>query len=224
MRTQTPVERSGTARASSPPHRMGHYRKSSPIDSVPHTPPAPIHFSPRRDWTPTANHARQIAAAPDPPVRIAAQLRGRATAGSCGAGPRASFGPAFLKGAARPRMRNTMRMSRAAGLPITLGLLWSACQIAYAHSMQHYVSAISGQPTHIWNFFNCRTHFPMGTTGSFVEHGTVTVKELSTQNRCGNANEPAREVWYTSPPGFKGIDTITFPAGSGRVIFEVTVQ
>ena len=87
MRTQTPVERSGTARASSPPHRMGHYRKSSPIDSVPHTPPAPIHFSPRRDWTPTANHARQIAAAPDPPVRSrtaarpsnSRELRGRPT-------------------------------------------------------------------------------------------------------------------------------------------------
>ena len=46
-------------------------------------------------------------------------------------------------------------------------------------------------------------------------------------NQCGNPNEPAREVWYTSAAGFKGTDTVRFPMGKRGnfgVNYIVTVQ
>ena len=54
----------------------------------------------------------------------------------------------------------------------------------------------------------------------------MTLKDVQI-NQCGNANEPAKEVWYTSAPGFKGVDTVRFPMGKrgiGGVSFTVTVQ
>jgi hypothetical protein len=45
------------------------------------------------------------------------------------------------------------------------------------------------------------------------------------QNSCGNSNEPARQVWYTPLPGFRGIDKVTFPFSGGRtLIFNVRVR
>ena len=59
-----------------------------------------------------------------------------------------------------------------------------------------------------------------------VEHGTVTLKDVQV-NQCGNPNEPAKEVWYTSAPGFKGVDIVKFPMGKRGnfgVTYNVTVQ
>ena len=98
---------------------------------------------------------------------------------------------------------------------------------ATAASYHTYVerSAQSGVATHVWTFANCigRKHSPfMGT--AFVEHGTVTYREIST-NRCGLSNVPTREIWYQSPTGFVGVDKLTFPRGGGRAeIIAVTVH
>ncbi|MGB3581739.1 MAG: hypothetical protein WBA40_11595 [Roseiarcus sp.] len=82
----------------------------------------------------------------------------------------------------------------------------------------------SGQASKIYNFFDCKRHSPGGDQGATAEHGAVTVKDV-TQNRCGNPNEPAREAWYKSSAGFKGVDQVVFPLPSGRqLIFNVTVQ
>lgn len=82
----------------------------------------------------------------------------------------------------------------------------------------------SGQASKIYNFFDCKRHSPGGDQGATAEHGAVTVKDV-TQNRCGNPNEPAREAWYKSSAGFKGVDQVVFPLPGGRqLIFNVTVQ
>jgi hypothetical protein len=45
------------------------------------------------------------------------------------------------------------------------------------------------------------------------------------QNNCGNAQEPTKEIWYVSPAGFKGLDTVTFPMGArSKMILNVTVD
>ena len=95
---------------------------------------------------------------------------------------------------------------------------------AYARESQFQAHAKSGEPTRIRTFYNCKRHLPGGGGGAFVEHGTVTVKYVI-QNRCGNANEPTNEIWYTSTPGFKGLDTVTLPLGGRtKVNIEVTVE
>ncbi len=117
-----------------------------------------------------------------------------------------------------------MRTTRITGFVIALGLVLGSFQLAQAAAPVHSVQAKSGQLTHIWNFFLCtRSRVPAGANGFFVEHGTVTIKDV-TQNRCGSANWPAREVWYTSPPGFRGVDTITFPMGQSAIILNVAVE
>jgi hypothetical protein len=83
--------------------------------------------------------------------------------------------------------------------------------------------ARSGQPSKIYTFFDCKRHSPAGDRGANAEHGTVEVKDII-QNRCGNRNEPTREVWYTSSQGFRGVDKVVFPLGKREVIFNVTVQ
>ena len=86
-------------------------------------------------------------------------------------------------------------------------------------------SAPSGIPTHIWTFYNCvgRIRYPFTGT-AFVEHGAVTFKE-GVKNRCGLRDVITREVWYTSNPGFTGIDRVTFPRGHWRAeIFAITVR
>jgi hypothetical protein len=95
-------------------------------------------------------------------------------------------------------------------------------QSGRAFGTNYQKEASSGKPTRIFTFFNCMLHKPWYGT-AFVEHGTVAYKQV-TQKRCGNASEPAREVWYTSPPGYKGTDTVTFPIGSSSTVFNISVQ
>jgi len=115
------------------------------------------------------------------------------------------------------------RGSRAAVLTMALqaALLWcfaaQASQIFSAH-------AKSGQATLIRRFYDCQRHNPAGDAGAWVEHGSVTVKDVF-RAVCGNAQEPVREVWYTSAPGFIGVDKVTFQIGrSFQLVVNVTVQ
>jgi len=84
--------------------------------------------------------------------------------------------------------------------------------------------AKSGVSTRVPTFFNCQTHSPGGGGSGTAEHGTVT-SNFVVQNKCGTANEPTNEYWYTSNPGFKGTDTVTIPASAGtNVVVKVTVE
>lgn len=91
--------------------------------------------------------------------------------------------------------------------------------------------AKSGEPTLIYTFWSCSSRPPGGGTGSFVEHGTVTMRDVIL-HKCGDVFEgapgfdvPGREVWYTSNPGFTGLDKVTIPApGLGVHIFRILVQ
>jgi len=95
---------------------------------------------------------------------------------------------------------------------------------ASATDIAHNTHARSGQLSRIWTFFDCKLHSPIGNTGSYGARGTVSVKFVP-QNNCGNANEPTNEVWYVSPAGFKGLDTVTFPFGArSKMILNVTVN
>jgi hypothetical protein len=95
---------------------------------------------------------------------------------------------------------------------------------ASAIDITHSTHARSGQLSRIWTFFDCRSHSPIGNNGSYGAHGTVTVKFVPQKN-CGNAQEPTNEVWYVSPAGFKGLDTISFPFGArSRITLNVTVD
>jgi hypothetical protein len=83
--------------------------------------------------------------------------------------------------------------------------------------------AKSGQPADIGFFWDCKTHIPLDFT-SFIEHGTISFRD-SFKNRCGNAQEPVKEIYYTSTPGFKGNDTAIFPNGQRyRSIFYIVVE
>jgi hypothetical protein len=74
----------------------------------------------------------------------------------------------------------------------------------------------------IWRYYNCVKHFAPGRSGT-AEHGTVEGKS-STGNACNNPNEPVEEMWYTSAPGFKGVDTVTFPTSGNADTIHVTVH
>jgi hypothetical protein len=117
--------------------------------------------------------------------------------------------------------------SKLALAALSVAALCAFVQSATAAAYRTYVerTAAAGVPTHIWTFANCigRTHYPFSRT-AFVEHGTVTFKE-STGTRCGLANVITREVWYTSAPGFVGVDRLTFPRGHGHAeIFAIIVH
>jgi hypothetical protein len=103
----------------------------------------------------------------------------------------------------------------------------AALQTSPAWAYRTYVvrSAASGVPTHIWTFYNCvgRVHYPFSGT-PFAEHGAVAFREVA-KTRCGVADLPTREVWYTSIAGFAGVDRLVFPRGHGRSeILAVTVH
>lgn len=85
--------------------------------------------------------------------------------------------------------------------------------------------AKSGEPSRIRIFFDCRTHAPVSNvTGAFVEHGSVSFKD-SVRDFCGVVGLPVREVWYTSDPGFKGVDRVSIPrALRFQTIIDVTVE
>src|SRR5271167_2853684 len=111
-----------------------------------------------------------------------------------------------------------LRKLRLVGLLIAFGTTLCSSQMTWAAEFSR--QAKSGQATRIYNFYNCVGHHPGRDGGAFAEHGTVTIKDV-TQNRCWNANEPARETWYTSAAGFKGVDKVVFPQpGSRRQVTE----
>jgi hypothetical protein len=97
---------------------------------------------------------------------------------------------------------------------------------ASADPPDFFVHAKSGTPKLIQVYFDCKNHLRFGDTGRFVEHGTITIKD-AVQQRCGNANEPVKEIWYTSEPGFVGVDSVTqvFPGIiPHRFVIKVVVQ
>jgi hypothetical protein len=98
-----------------------------------------------------------------------------------------------------------------------------------AHSAQYivpqvrHVEAKTGAPVLIGRFVDCRTHAPYEGR-AFVQHGKVTMKR-TTMNQCGNPNEPATAYWYTSDPGFKGVDEANFSLVSGSaLVVHITVR
>ena len=110
---------------------------------------------------------------------------------------------------------------------LTIVALIALLQPTAAAAYRAYVerTAASGVPTHIWTFSNCigRKQYPFAGT-AFTEHGNVTFKE-GVKSRCGIANVVTREVWYTSPVGFTGVDRVSFPRGHGRSeIFAILVH
>jgi hypothetical protein len=98
-----------------------------------------------------------------------------------------------------------------------------------ARSAQYIVPTVrdvetrTGVPVLIGRFIDCKAHAPYEGT-AFVQHGNVTMKR-TTMNRCGNPNEPATAYYYTSDPGYKGIDEANFSlvSGSARIV-HITVR
>ncbi len=118
-----------------------------------------------------------------------------------------------------------LRTAHIAGPSIILVAALFVGQAAQATMMEFHKTAKSGQPTLIGHIFDCKSHSPVGNAGA-LEHGAVTLKDVQ-MNQCGNPNEPAKEIWYTSTPGFKGVDTVQFRWGKRGVSgmsFIVTVQ
>jgi hypothetical protein len=104
------------------------------------------------------------------------------------------------------------------GMAAALAPLYST----QAFANTHRIAARSGKTVRITTFIDCTNHRPWQGT-AFVDHGTVTYKE-GTQSICGNPIEPVREVFYTSNPGFTGVDTVTFPYYTNPLVFSITVH
>ena len=111
---------------------------------------------------------------------------------------------------------------------IIAGLISTAACDA-ARSAQYIVPTVrdvetrTGAPVLIGRFIDCKAHAPYEGT-AFVQHGKVTMKR-TTMNQCGNPNEPATAYWYTSDPGYKGIDEANFSMVSGSaLIVHITVR
>ena len=85
----------------------------------------------------------------------------------------------------------------------------AAMQFTQATTRIEHAEASSGKPKLIYTFWSRATHRPWEAT-AFVENGALEYKD-TTKTRCGNSIERAREIWYTSNPGFAGVDTVTFP-------------
>lgn len=118
------------------------------------------------------------------------------------------------------------RKSRIAILSATAGVASFSLLASPALAGEYSSHATSGEGKRIWMFYDCRHHAPSAPNGAFVDHGSVTYKD-GVHDRCGNANEPVWEVWYTSTPGFKGSDKVTIPRGkrgSRPTIIDVAVQ
>jgi hypothetical protein len=103
----------------------------------------------------------------------------------------------------------------------------AACDAArcaqYIVPRVRHVETRTGAPVLIGRFIDCKAHAPYEGT-AFVQHGKVTMKR-TTMNQCGNLNEPATAYWYTSDPGYKGIDEANFSLVSGSaLIVHITVR
>jgi hypothetical protein len=116
------------------------------------------------------------------------------------------------------------RKSRIAVLLVAAGAATFSLRASPVSAGEYNSHAQSGEARRIWMFYGCRHHAP--SAPAFVDHGSVTYKD-GVQNRCGNANEPVWEAWYTSAPGFKGLDKVTIPwgkRGHRPTIIDVAVQ
>ena len=79
----------------------------------------------------------------------------------------------------------------------------------------------AGKSTVLGGFFNCTSSSsaiaaPIGATAS---NGTVTLQD-GTSNRCGNPNQPVRNVVYTPKPEYRGPDTVYIYNGGPRPMEE----
>jgi hypothetical protein len=122
-------------------------------------------------------------------------------------------------GSPRGRKRPLVALGFAA---LALGLGFP--QSAYPDGVRtEYFTVASGKPALLISFYDCRLHNPWQGT-AFVDHGTVSYKE-TTEKRCGG-DEPVRQVWYTSPPGYKGEDAVIFPTRGNwnSTILKITVH
>jgi hypothetical protein len=118
------------------------------------------------------------------------------------------------------------KISRNAGLAIALGAALFGVQASQAAMMEFHKTAKSGQATMLGRLWSCKTHVPPAASGSNPEHGSITLKD-GQFNQCGNPNEPVKEVWYTSAPGFKGEDSVRYLwgyRGVNGITYHVTVQ
>ena len=118
-------------------------------------------------------------------------------------------------------------MARASVYIVTGLVGIGACEAV--HSAQYIIPQVrdvetrTGAPVLIGRFVDCRSHAPYEGT-AFAQHGKVTMKR-ATVNNCGNPNEPATAYWYTSDPGYKGIDEANFSYASGSaLIVHITVR
>ena len=111
----------------------------------------------------------------------------------------------------------------AASLAASLAAsIFYAAALANLNAAQYIVPQIrevetkSGAPVFIAKFIDCQYHGPYEGT-AFVQHGTVTMKRVTTRE-CGNPNEPATVYWYVSNPGYKGFDEVNFSYVSGSAL------
>ena len=116
-------------------------------------------------------------------------------------------------------------MARPGSVSLMAAFVTALCslQTTRVSAGEHHRHAKSGQPTDIGFFSDCQTHIP-SEYSSFVEHGTVSFTNFF-KNQCGNPHEPVKKIWYTSTPGFKGSDTVTFPGHRRyRSIYYIVVE
>jgi hypothetical protein len=125
------------------------------------------------------------------------------------------------------------KLRRAGALALALvGFLFVQTTSALAGA-EYHAEAKSGQLTRIRVFYNCLPGgYPWGEQGAHIDYGTITVRKTTwnTQGKsCGAfvGPVPANEIWYTSPPGFKGVDRVMFwgrLASMPPVIIDVDVK
>src|SRR4051794_18430767 len=84
-------------------------------------------------------------------------------------------------------------------------------------------NAMSGVPIRLTIIGYCDTHILPGGIDAGALHGKVTITR-TTANFCGNPKEPVYDFVYTSNPGFKGDDQVTFYLGSLITSVKVVVQ
>ena len=114
-------------------------------------------------------------------------------------------------------------------LYMVAGLMAATTTCGAARSAQYSVPTVrevetrTGASVLIGAFIDCRSHVPYDGT-AFVQHGKITMKRM-TINQCGNPKEPSTVYWYTSDPGYKGIDEANFSLVSGSaLIVHITVR
>src|SRR5271157_723700 len=85
------------------------------------------------------------------------------------------------------RRRGDMIESSRVARALAIGAMLFQIQVNTVEAFQYLFTAHarSGQPSRIWNFYDCTTHSPVSeVAGAFVEHGSVSFKD-TVGNRCG---------------------------------------